>query len=106
MARSGALIQVSQKGEGGGNGAERTVTMMGSAEAVAAAQHFVKERLKEIEAPGPKPKPKPKPTPKPKPKPKPTPTPSRPPACTLPACSLLTSYAYDARATRAHSPAP
>ena len=81
MARSGALIQVSQKGEGGGNGAERTVTMMGSAEAVAAAQHFVKERLKEIEA-------------------------RRPPACTLPACSLLTSYAYDARATRAHSPAP
>jgi len=50
MARSGALIQVSQKGEGGGGGAERTVTMMGSAEAVATAQHFVKERLKEIEA--------------------------------------------------------
>ena len=100
MARSGALIQVSQKGEGGGNGAERTVTMMGSAEAVAAAQHFVKERLKEIEAPGPNPNPNPNPDPNPNPNPNP------PPACTLPACSLLTSYAYDARATRAHSPAP
>jgi len=50
MARSGAQIQVSQKGEGGESGADRTVTMVGSADAVATAQHFIKERLKEIEA--------------------------------------------------------
>ena len=48
MARSGAMIQVSQKGES--QNGDRVVTMSGSADAVAMAQHFVKERLKEIEA--------------------------------------------------------
>tara|TARA_B110001452_G_scaffold22465_1_gene17965 strand:- start:130 stop:819 length:690 start_codon:yes stop_codon:yes gene_type:complete len=48
MARSGAQIQVSQKGET--QGGERVVTMSGAPDAVAMAQHFIKERLKEIEA--------------------------------------------------------
>ena len=48
MARSGAQIQVSQKGET--QGGERVVTMTGVPNAVAMAQHFIKERLKEIEA--------------------------------------------------------
>lgn len=49
MARSGAQIQISQKSEAT-TGGERVVTMTGSNDAVATAQHFIKERLKEIEA--------------------------------------------------------